>query len=472
MGSTRGGLPVLGVFGGAFDPPHLGHAMVPAYLRLRGLVDRVLVVPCATHPLGKDLSPFSRRMALTRAAMVTHGEAVEVSDVEARLHAAHGGPSYTLRMLEAVARDHPGWAVRLVVGSDILGEVQRWHRWEEIERRFRPIVVPRTGHAPADACALPAVSSTQVRAWLGTLLGTDAEPQATAARATAAEGLEAAVPAEVLRLLRAVEGPPVWVVGQGHVAAHAIPWLEDAGRVVVRLGARALVAGSEEWPDEVPAGVWVLARDPALPEVARALVERGLPPWVPVLHGAGALRAEDALAPLRGRGHPVGTLHPICSLRRERSWPSALSSAAFGVEGDPPARALALSWIGGQPWLDLEGRSALERRAYHAACSLAANHLAVPYAAACEVLVGQGHDRTAVEAAIGGLMRSALDNLLRLGVPAGITGPVARGDAAAVRAHLDALPTDAAALYRALAERLAAIVARSSAAGKGSTISE
>lgn len=448
---------MLGVFGGAFDPPHLGHAMVPAYLRLRGLVDRVLVVPCADHPLGKDLSPLSRRMALVRAAMAIHGDAVEVSDVEARLHAAHGGPSYTLRMLEAVAGEHPGYTVRLVVGTDILGEVQRWHRWDEIERRFSPIVVPRTGHAPPDACALPAVSSTQVRAWLATPSDAGASAEE---RWAAREGLAAAVPAAVLRLLRTPEGPPVWVVGSGHVATHAVPWLEDQGHGVVQLRARALATGTEPWPATVPAGVWVLARDQELPTVARALALRGLPLGVPVLHGAGALRAEDVLEPLRRRGHPVGTLHPICSLRSERPWPSPLPGAAFGVEGDPPARALALAWIGAQPWLDLQGLSAEQRRVYHAACALAANHLAVPYAASLDVLAGQGHPDATVKMALAGLMRSALDNLVALGLPAGITGPVARGDAAAVQAHLRALPADAAALYRVLSERLAALLER------------
>jgi predicted short-subunit dehydrogenase-like oxidoreductase (DUF2520 family) len=279
-------------------------------------------------------------------------------------------------------------------------------------------------------------------------------------RSAAEEGLAAAVPAGVLRLLRTRPGPPVWVVGSGHVATHAVPWLEDQGQTVVRLPARALVAGAGAWPDAVPAGVWVLARDPTLPDVARALVLRGLPESVPVLHGAGALRAEHALEPLRRRGHPVGTLHPICSLRAERPWPSPLPRAAFGVEGDLPARALALSFIGAQPWLDLQPLSSEQRRAYHAACSLAANHLAVPRDAALDVLGAQGHSATTAAAAIDGLMRSALDNLVQLGVPAGITGPVARGDAAAVQAHLDALPAEAAALYRELSRRLATIVAR------------
>jgi predicted short-subunit dehydrogenase-like oxidoreductase (DUF2520 family) len=59
------------------------------------------------------------------------------------------------------------------------------------------------------------------------------------------------------------------------------------------------------------------------------------------------------------------------------------------------------------------------------------------------------------------LVASALANLLELGIPAGITGPVARGDTAAVQRHLDALPPDAAELYRMLSDRLQALVRRS-----------
>lgn len=445
MSTHRSAAPVLGVFGGAFDPPHLAHALVPVYLRMRGLVDRVLVVPCADHPLGKVLSPLPRRMALTRAAMAIHGDAVRVSDIEARLLQAHGGPSYTLRMLEAVQREHPGTTVRLVIGSDIEDEVTRWHRWDAIERHFDPIVVPRRGHG-GQACTLPQISSTQVRAWL----------EQGGAQAEAA--LRTAVPAAVLRMLRQPPAGPVWLVGGGHAAHHAGPWLEAGGHRVIPVPGRATAAGAIPPELPSPAAIWVLVRDPAITAVARALAEHGLPPSVPVLHGAGARRAADVLAPLAARGHPVGTLHPICSLRKEQPWSSFLSAAAFGIEGDRAARAVALGWVGEQPWLDLQPLDARGRRAYHAACALAANHLAVPYAAAREVLTGQGHAAATVDAALATLMRSALDNLVALGLPAGVTGPIARGDRAAVQAHLEVLHGDTAALYRALSERLAAIV--------------
>jgi predicted short-subunit dehydrogenase-like oxidoreductase (DUF2520 family) len=209
----------------------------------------------------------------------------------------------------------------------------------------------------------------------------------------------------------------------------------------------------------VPLGVWIVVRDPAIESVAQSLVGR-VPAGVPVLHAAGALAARDVLRPLAEHGHPVGTLHPICALRRERPWPLQLHRAAFGVEGDPAAHAFADAVLGDQPRLSLDDLDARGRRAYHAACALAANHLAVLQTAATGVLIGQGHAADVVDVAIAELLLSALANLLALGIPDGITGPVARGDAAAVQAHLDALDPSTSALYRTLSDRLRALVER------------
>lgn len=445
---------MLAVLGGSFNPPHVAHVLIPTYVLARGLADRVLVAPCYAHALGKSLPAFEDRLAWTRAAMRVHGDAVVVSDIERRLAEAADDAehaSYTLDLLRAVAAEHPGHRVRLVVGSDIVesGETERWHRWGLVQAEFDPIVVPRAGHAPPGHAALPEISSSQVRAWL------DA-PDAEGAR----EGLAAAVPAVVRRMLVGGQGT-VHLVGHGNVAVHAKTWLAERGFRVVVTGARALVAGEAQLELAAGEGVWLLARDPDLPALAGALsahdLDAAVRGRVPVLHGAGALPARSGLATLADAGHPVGTLHPICSLRCERP-EGELARAAFGVEGDERARTFALRLIGEQPWLDLQPLDARGRFAYHGACALAANHLAVIAESAASVLVGQGHPRAVVDRAIGTLLRSSLENLLALGVPAGITGPVARGDEATVARHLDALPEDAAALYRALSERLQRLV--------------
>jgi nicotinate-nucleotide adenylyltransferase len=443
-------LPVLGVLGGTFDPPHVAHVLMVTHARSRGLVDRMLVAPCWQHPLGKKMSPFASRLAWTRVAMAVHGPGVRVTDLERRLADEHGGPSYTLRLLEAVAERHPEHTVRLVIGSDIIAtkEIERWHEHEELVERFCPIVLPRAGYEPEEPCALPEVSSTQVRAWLEA-------PDTEEART----GLAATVPKAVLDLLLGEPRGEIWLVGRGNVACHVEPWLAAQGFSPRSLGVRELLSGMVHLPGSTPRAVWLLCRDQDLPRVAQCLRGR-LDPEVVVLHAAGALRARDdkALARLAAAGHKVATMHPICSLRAERHDVGLLDGALFGIEGDEEARDLAIELAGEDGFLDLADLGEKQRTAYHAACALAANHLAVLRQGAAEVLCRQRHPPERVNEALAALLRSALDNLLVLGVPDGITGPVARGDKITVAAHLDSLDPDTADLYRLLSDRLQNIV--------------
>jgi nicotinate (nicotinamide) nucleotide adenylyltransferase len=450
--------PVLAVLGGSFNPPHLGHAMLSSYLFARGLADRVLVAPCWDHPLGKHLIPFERRMSWTRLAMA-HGrdERIEVSPIERELARASGGrPSYTLELLTEVARRNPEHRVRLVIGSDITasGEVARWHRWDAIETGFDPIVVPRVGWSAPGEAALPEVSSTGVRERFDAVrAGGESADQAL-------RELAGLLPATVLEGVKAWlrgEEPRIWVVGRGNVASHMIPWLHDRGFEVVEFGARELMARAIEVPgDRPPDGVWLLGRDGELPKLATAL-RSWLRRPTPVLHGAGARIAREVLAPLHDAGHPVGTLHPICSLRRERmhGW---LATASFGIEGDEAARELARQIIGDAPVLSLDGMSSDDRVVYHAACALVANHLAVIEQAGVGELERIGLAGPQARAALLELMASSLDNLRALGVPAGITGPLVRGDRETIERHLAALHEPARSLYAELSERLAALL--------------
>ncbi len=415
---------------------------MPGYLRALGRVDRVIVAPCADHPLGKTMHPFDLRLAWCRAAMTIWGPWVEVTTLERDLARAQPGPSYTLRLLDAVALAHPDDAVRLVVGSDIVrsGQTHAWHRWDEIERKYPPIVVPRAGWSEA-ACTLPEVSSTAVRGWIDQ--GTEEAWQQVAA----------AVPAAVVAMLRA-RAAPIWIVGRGHVAAHLEPWLQAKGHPVVVVSGRGLVDGSVSLPESpVPAAIWIAVRDIGIEEVARSLVGRIAPETI-VVHAAGARRSEDVLAPLRRAGHAVGSLHPAASMRSGWVRADVLDGAAFGIEGDPRAVAWARVLVGAAPVMDLDGLDVRGRTAYHAACALVANHLAVITLEAEAVWAGLGADQATRQGLVASLLRSAVENLLGLGVPAGISGPATRGDALGIAAHRDALPGPAAELYALLGGRL------------------
>jgi nicotinate-nucleotide adenylyltransferase len=146
-------------FGGSFDPPHVGHLLSAVYALALGF-DKVLVVPVYEHAFGKRMAPFDARVALCRACF--RGiDGVEVSELEALLER----PSYTVRTLEHLAKAHPDWELRTLVGSDVLAETHAWHEFDRVEKLAPLFVLPRLGHevkglGPA---VLPEVSSSEVR---------------------------------------------------------------------------------------------------------------------------------------------------------------------------------------------------------------------------------------------------------------------------------------------------------------------
>jgi len=130
-------------------------------------VDRVLVVPTFQHAFDKPLTAMDHRLAMCeRAFGLLRG--VEVSPLEREL----GGTSRTLRLLTALGPRYPDHQLRLLVGTDILRDAPRWHRFDEVCRLAPPMVADRagyareavTGEAPGPAAPLlPEVSSTVVR---------------------------------------------------------------------------------------------------------------------------------------------------------------------------------------------------------------------------------------------------------------------------------------------------------------------
>jgi nicotinate-nucleotide adenylyltransferase len=150
----------LAVLGGSFDPPHVGHVLLAAYVLSVSEAERVLVAPVFQHALGKVLSPFEHRLRMCELAFADLAR-VEVAATEREL----GGVSRTLRLLQAVRERHPDHTLRLVVGSDILGETARWHAFDEVCALAPLLVVGRAGFpAPSGSTVtLPEVSSTELR---------------------------------------------------------------------------------------------------------------------------------------------------------------------------------------------------------------------------------------------------------------------------------------------------------------------
>jgi len=168
-----------------------------------------------------------------------------------------------------------------------------------------------------------------------------------------------------------------------------------------------------------------------------------------VAHCSGALGLE-VLAPLRDRGAHTGSLHPLASAS---SASTDLRGHAAAIEGSPKALRL-LRRVARDTGLRPIAVDPDQRGVYHAAASLAANGLVSLADLATELLTSAGVSREMALEALLPLFDSALKGLSSRGLPDALTGPVARGDAAVIQAHLDALAgTPADAVYRELSRR-------------------
>lgn len=150
----------IGIFGGSFDPPHICHVLVCQYSMAMGHVDRVLVIPTFSHPFDKNQTPYADRLAMCRLAMQGFSD-IEVSDIESR----RDGYSYTIDTVRELISQMPGERFRLIIGSDILQETERWKEYPELTRLAPPLIVPRGEPLPGgqDLFVFPPLSSTQIR---------------------------------------------------------------------------------------------------------------------------------------------------------------------------------------------------------------------------------------------------------------------------------------------------------------------
>jgi nicotinate-nucleotide adenylyltransferase len=153
----------VGIFGGSFNPPHIAHVLAATYVLQCCAIDRVLVIPTFQHPFAKALTPFEDRLEMCRRAFSDLSR-VEISAVEAEL----GGESKTVRTLEHLHAQHPDWQMRLIVGSDVVHELDRWWSPERVKELAPPIVLGRLGVAPPAGYesaprVLPEISSTAIR---------------------------------------------------------------------------------------------------------------------------------------------------------------------------------------------------------------------------------------------------------------------------------------------------------------------
>jgi nicotinate-nucleotide adenylyltransferase len=133
----------IGLFGGTFDPPHLGHLVTAVNVRHALALDVVLLM-VANDPWQKTgsraITPASDRLAMVRAA-VEGVEGLEAGTEEIE----RGGASYTADTLALLKVKHPGARLFTIVGDDAAANIDSWERVEEVAAMSQLVVVDRPG---------------------------------------------------------------------------------------------------------------------------------------------------------------------------------------------------------------------------------------------------------------------------------------------------------------------------------------
>ena len=160
----------IGIFGGSFNPIHLGHiALAQAVLRQCAL-DEVWLMVSPQNPLKRN-----------DADLLEGVEGVKACDYEFRLPK----PSYTWNTLQHLSKDYPDYQFSLLIGGDNWAHFQRWRNWQEIMEHHEVIVYPRDSYPGTIDVPLLDVSSTEIRQ-----------------RVRAGESIEGLVPESIVPLVK------------------------------------------------------------------------------------------------------------------------------------------------------------------------------------------------------------------------------------------------------------------------------
>jgi nicotinate-nucleotide adenylyltransferase len=132
----------IGLFGGTFDPIHLGHLILAERVREEAGLDAVWFLPSyqPPHKTDRPITRFEHRADMTALAIV--GQPLfRMEPIERELPP----PSYTVQTLEALQTQHPGTEFQLIVGADCLPDLPKWRDPQALLKRVSLIAVPRPG---------------------------------------------------------------------------------------------------------------------------------------------------------------------------------------------------------------------------------------------------------------------------------------------------------------------------------------
>lgn len=167
----------IGIYGGSFDPPHMGHVLLIHCLLMTQDFDQIVIMPTAEHPIKEHQTLMGHRIQMChRAFSGLVPRKVLISSFENLLEK----PNYTRKTLEAFVKEHPEDDLFYIIGSDLVEDIPDWEFAEGIPDLATFTVVPRQGYpisepAPPElgdfrrvelGFQLPEISSTHIKKML------------------------------------------------------------------------------------------------------------------------------------------------------------------------------------------------------------------------------------------------------------------------------------------------------------------
>lgn len=156
----------VALFGGKFDPPHLGHQLTIFLCLEKFAMDEVWVLPSAAHAFGYEMSPFALRLRMCRllAAPWKRSGRVRVLADEEKMTER---PVYTIDLVRHLTTAYGPRDYHLIIGEDNWKARADWKEFDELSRMATPLVIGRGGDSKS-RIALPDISSTAIRTAIAT----------------------------------------------------------------------------------------------------------------------------------------------------------------------------------------------------------------------------------------------------------------------------------------------------------------
>lgn len=164
----------IGIYGGAFNPPHIGHLKVAAHALVMGNLDSVWLLPAFHHAFGKDMAPFDDRLEMVRRMVGTDPGTRVLNHAVGQPHERDFGTTYTVDLIEKL--QSPFHELVLILGPDQLATTDKWHRWDDLKKMVEILVVPECGPERStkvraaikagDTATVEAMVPPAVRAWI------------------------------------------------------------------------------------------------------------------------------------------------------------------------------------------------------------------------------------------------------------------------------------------------------------------